>query len=52
MNDIQLIAMDLDGTLLQLDGSILPETLAALREAADRGVILTLASGRYLKTLP
>ena len=47
MNDIQLIAMDLDGTLLQPDGSILPETLAALREAADRGVILTLASGRY-----
>ena len=47
MNDIRLIAMDLDGTLLQRDGSILPETLEALRAASNRGVTIALASGRY-----
>ena len=47
MNDIRMIALDLDGTLLQTDGSILPETTAALREAASRGIIIVIASGRY-----
>ena len=47
MNDIRLIAMDLDGTLLQRDGTILPETVSALQAAADCGVTLALASGRY-----
>ena len=47
MNDIRLIAMDLDGTLLQKDNCILPETLKALQAAIDKGVAVTLASGRY-----
>ena len=42
-----MIAMDLDGTLLQRDGSVLPETLEALRAASDKGIQLVLASGRY-----
>ena len=47
MNDIRLIAMDLDGTLLQRDQTILPQTLQALRAAEAKGVTLALASGRY-----
>ncbi len=45
--DIKLIAMDMDGTLFRDDHrTISPRTLTALREAADRGVHLVLASGR------
>ncbi len=47
MKDIRMIATDIDGTLVQRDGRILPETLEALRAAASRGVVLALASGRY-----
>ena len=47
MNDIRMIAMDMDGTLLQRDGTILPETLEALRTASNMGIELVLASGRY-----
>ena len=47
MNDIRMIALDLDGTLVQTDGSILPETLDVLREVSSRGIVVALASGRY-----
>ncbi len=47
MYDIRMIAMDLDGTFLQRDGSVLPKTLEALKKAWESGIILALASGRY-----
>ncbi|WP_251446844.1 HAD family hydrolase [Vermiculatibacterium agrestimuris] len=44
---IKLIAMDMDGTLLDADHVTVPaRNVAALRAAADRGVKLALASGR------
>ena len=43
---IRLIATDMDGTLLTDEPLILPETADVLRRAADRGIVLTLASGR------
>lgn len=44
---IQLIAMDMDGTLLGGDHVLIPpRNIAALRAAADRGVKLAMASGR------
>lgn len=47
MPDIKLIAMDMDGTLLgQTRGVIPPVNLAALQEAARRGIHLCFASGR------
>ena len=46
MQEIQLIAIDLDGTLLTTDKTISPGNLAALREAIARGVYVVLASGR------
>lgn len=45
--DIRLIALDMDGTLLDADhATVPPRNLNALRAAADRGVKLAIASGR------
>ena len=43
---IRLIATDMDGTLLTDEPRILSETANVLRRAAERGVVLSLASGR------
>ena len=42
----KLIALDLDGTLLRDDLTISPKVLESLGAARDRGIQLTLASGR------
>lgn len=42
----QLIAFDMDGTLLDDGKRILPETLSAIREATDAGKIVAIGSGR------
>ena len=46
MEPIDLIAMDMDGTLLVHDNMIPEENIAALREAHRRGIHLALCSGR------
>lgn len=46
MGTIRLVGLDLDGTLLAADGRVAPATLAALREAVDRGVHVALVTGR------
>jgi len=43
---LQLIAVDLDGTLLNPQGQLDPETIEAARAAMDRGVRFVLSSGR------
>ncbi|RYL95762.1 HAD family phosphatase [Sporolactobacillus sp. THM7-4] len=43
---VKLLAMDMDGTLLNAHREISPENLEALRFARSKGVILTIASGR------
>ena len=43
---IKLIATDLDNTLLNKDGTVAPETVAALAEAEKKGVTVTVATGR------
>src|SRR6056297_1137635 len=53
MNDIKLIAVDLDGTLLQEDRSITERDVRAIRAARERGVKVVLATGRmYSTTVP
>ncbi len=43
---ISLIAVDLDGTLLRSDRSLCPDSAAALRAAARRGLAVVLATAR------
>jgi Cof subfamily protein (haloacid dehalogenase superfamily) len=42
----RLIATDLDGTLLDRLGELSPRTVAALRAAADAGIVVVFATGR------
>lgn len=46
----RLIAIDLDGTLLDGDSKISPRNKQAVREAAKRGVMITVATGRMFRT--
>src|SRR3569623_196556 len=48
---IELIASDLDGTLLNEDGQLSPRTVAAVRAAVDAGFQMVLASGRPPRTM-
>lgn len=49
----QLLALDLDGTVLDHDLIILPEVQQAIRAAQARGTCVTLATGRmFSSTLP
>jgi Cof subfamily protein (haloacid dehalogenase superfamily) len=50
---IKLLAIDIDGTLLTPQKQITPRTLAAIRAAQETGVIVTLATARrYHNTAP
>ena len=46
--DIRLIALDLDGTLLNSEKRITSRTIAALQAAMKKGVYVTIATGRML----
>ena len=43
---IQMIAMDLDGTLLDASGNLHPENARAIAEAAARGIEIVIVTGR------
>jgi Cof subfamily protein (haloacid dehalogenase superfamily) len=50
---IKLIAIDIDGTLLNPHKQITPRTFAAVRAAQEAGIIVTLATARrYANTRP
>lgn len=46
MRDYDALILDLDGTLVNGEDEIHPETDAALREALDAGVVVMVATGR------
>ena len=50
--DIRLIAFDLDGTLLDDRKKISERTLAALKRAGEKGIILVPATGRIRGAIP
>ena len=52
MPDVKLIALDLDGTLLNSDKALTPRSRAALEAAADAGVLIVPATGRFYKGMP
>ncbi len=48
---IQFIASDLDGTLLQKDGTLPPETFSVIRSLKKKGILFCAASGRQYANL-
>lgn len=50
-NDIKLIMLDLDGTLLDREDAISRANREALAEARRRGILVTLASGRTFTSM-
>lgn len=50
--EYQLIALDLDGTLLRSDKTLSPENTAALARAAAAGAEIVPATGRFLRAVP
>lgn len=53
MSEIKLVAIDLDDTLLKNDLTISPRAKEAIRQAAEKNVFVTLATGRmYCSALP
>lgn len=49
---VRLVALDLDGTLLNRRSQITPRTRAAILAASQQGVVVVPATGRSLSTLP
>lgn len=48
---IHFVASDLDGTLLQKDGTLPPETFCVIRQLKDNGILFCAASGRQYDNL-
>lgn len=46
---IKLLALDLDGTLLDSHGEITEKNIEAIRRAEDAGVLVTIATGRRFR---
>lgn len=51
-NDIKLIVLDLDGTLLTSKKTLSPENFAALEQAATKGIYIVPCTGRFFKAMP
>lgn len=49
MNNIKLVATDLDGTFLKNDRSISEPNLRALKQLGDRNITRVVATGRNLR---
>ena len=49
---MKLIAFDLDGTLLTTEKELTPANLAALQRAAEAGILLVPATGRFFGLIP
>ena len=51
--NIRLLVIDIDGTLLDPEGKISPQTLASVQAAREAGIVVTLATARrYCNTAP
>ena len=51
MGDIRLIALDIDGTLVNDQKEVPPENLEALQEARAKGVYVAISSGRMIPSI-
>ena len=50
--EVELVAIDLDGTLFTDEKTITPRTVAAIRAALGSGIHVVPATGRVLSILP
>jgi len=50
--DIRMIALDLDGTLLTSDKELTERSRAALEAAAEKGILIVPATGRFYAGMP
>ena len=48
---IRFVASDLDGTLLQKDGTLPPDTFSVIRKLKEKGILFCAASGRQYANL-
>ena len=48
MEKVSLIALDLDGTLLDDSKEVPPENIRALEEAQESGILVAISSGRMI----
>ncbi len=48
--DVQLVALDIDGTLLDSQGNLPAENVEAIRKTAERGIKVILVTGRRFVT--
>jgi len=46
---LKIIALDMDGTLVNPDGTIAPQSISELQRLADDGVVIAIATGRPLQ---
>ena len=49
---IKILAVDMDGTCLDSKGQMAPETVKALKDASDKGVLVVPTTGRCINCLP
>ena len=49
---IKILAVDMDGTCLDSDGQMAPETLEALKAASESGILVVPTTGRNTNCLP
>ena len=52
MSGIQLLTLDIDGTILTAEKKLTKRTSAAIKAAANRGIAVALATGRPLHGVP
>ena len=52
MNDIKLLALDIDGTILTREKKLTERTRAAIESAADSGLAIALVTGRPFHGIP
>ena len=52
MSNIRIVALDLDGTLLNHKNEVSPATRQAIAQAVEQGVVVLPATGRALANLP
>lgn len=48
MNEIKLIAIDIDGTLVDSSGKLRPKVIQTVKQAKDKGIKVVLCTGRPL----